>query len=102
MIAFWVLAPCIFTGRCQRFGEIYCLHLQVLNCNGGKYRVRGRVGWGSGHQKPNHHYHHQKKPAVGELNFGSPASRLVTIKIARQTNCKIYSTPVVSKLLSTS
>jgi hypothetical protein len=25
---FWILAPCILVGRCQRFGETYCLHLQ--------------------------------------------------------------------------
>jgi hypothetical protein len=25
---FWVSVPCRFVGRCQRFGEIYCLHLQ--------------------------------------------------------------------------
>jgi hypothetical protein len=28
MLFFWVLAPCRLVGRCQRFGEIYCLHLQ--------------------------------------------------------------------------
>jgi hypothetical protein len=25
---FWVLAPCRLVGRCQRFGETCCLHLQ--------------------------------------------------------------------------
>jgi hypothetical protein len=28
MMMFWVLAPCRLVGRCQRFGETYCLHLQ--------------------------------------------------------------------------
>jgi hypothetical protein len=28
MMLFWVLAPCRLVGRCQRFGETYCFHLQ--------------------------------------------------------------------------
>jgi hypothetical protein len=28
MMLFWVLAPCRLDDRCQRFGEILCLHLQ--------------------------------------------------------------------------
>jgi hypothetical protein len=28
MFFFWVLAPCRLVGKCQRFGETYCLHLQ--------------------------------------------------------------------------
>jgi hypothetical protein len=28
MMMFLLLAPCGFVGRCQRFGETYCLHLQ--------------------------------------------------------------------------
>jgi hypothetical protein len=28
MMFVWVLAPCRLVGRCQRFGEAYCLHLQ--------------------------------------------------------------------------
>jgi hypothetical protein len=28
---FWVLAPCRFFGRSQRFAETYCLHLQVTS-----------------------------------------------------------------------
>jgi hypothetical protein len=28
MMFFWVLVPCRLVGRCQRFGETYCLHLQ--------------------------------------------------------------------------
>jgi hypothetical protein len=31
MFFFWVLAPCRLVGRCQRFGETYCLHLQGLS-----------------------------------------------------------------------
>jgi hypothetical protein len=35
---FWILAPCILVGRCQRFGETYCLHLQGWNGNAGKWK----------------------------------------------------------------
>jgi hypothetical protein len=28
MLVSWVLAPCGFVDRCQRFGETCCLHLQ--------------------------------------------------------------------------
>jgi hypothetical protein len=28
MMMTWILAPCRLVGRCQRFGEIYCPHLQ--------------------------------------------------------------------------
>jgi hypothetical protein len=33
---FWV--QCRFVGRCQRFGEKYCFHLQGLRGDAGKYR----------------------------------------------------------------
>jgi hypothetical protein len=29
MLVFWVVTPCVFIGRYQRFGVIYCLHLRV-------------------------------------------------------------------------
>jgi hypothetical protein len=28
MLLLWVVTPCRLVGRCQRFGETYCLHLQ--------------------------------------------------------------------------
>jgi hypothetical protein len=28
MMLFWVLAPCRIVGRCESFGETYCLHFQ--------------------------------------------------------------------------
>jgi hypothetical protein len=31
LVLSWVLAPCGFVGRCQRFGEICCLLLQAWN-----------------------------------------------------------------------
>jgi hypothetical protein len=42
---FWVSVPCRFVGRCQRFGEIYCLHLQgwmVMLESGGKAEEVGQ------------------------------------------------------------
>jgi hypothetical protein len=29
MLSFWVLTPCRLVGRCQRFGDKHCLHLQA-------------------------------------------------------------------------
>jgi hypothetical protein len=47
---FWVSAPCRLIGRCQSFGETYCLHLQGWSGNAGKwrdlYKVKGRERWG--------------------------------------------------------
>jgi hypothetical protein len=37
MMFFWVSAPCKLVGRCQRFGETYCLHLQP-------WRWRSKLG----------------------------------------------------------
>jgi hypothetical protein len=37
---FWVLAPCGFVGRWQRFGETSCLHLQGLS----NRELKGYVG----------------------------------------------------------
>jgi hypothetical protein len=51
LLFFWVLAPYRLVGRCQRFGETYCLHLHGWSGDAGKrrdlYRVRGREGWES-------------------------------------------------------
>jgi hypothetical protein len=38
MTMFWVLVPCGFVGRCQLFGEAYCIHLQDSSDNAGKWR----------------------------------------------------------------
>jgi hypothetical protein len=44
--------PCRLTGRCQRLGETYCLHLQGLSDDAGKwgdlYRIRQREVVGVG------------------------------------------------------
>jgi hypothetical protein len=52
MTFFWVWAPCGLGGRSQRFGEVYCLHLQgwsdyALGIKG-LYRVAGREVWRKG------------------------------------------------------
>jgi hypothetical protein len=50
MMFFWVLEPCRLVGRCQHFGETYCLHLQCA--------------------KPEEH-HHQEKAMFGILNLNN-------------------------------
>jgi hypothetical protein len=46
MMMFWDLAPCRLDGRCQRFGEIYCLHFQrVSNDSVTEF-------WGHGNEHP--------------------------------------------------
>jgi hypothetical protein len=39
MLVSWVLAPCGFVDRCQRFGETCCLHLQGWSNKAIKWRA---------------------------------------------------------------
>jgi hypothetical protein len=51
MIFFWDLVLCRLIGRCQRFGETYCLHLQGWSVNAGKSRDLYRVRPPSQHEQ---------------------------------------------------
>jgi hypothetical protein len=47
MMFHWVWAPCGLPGRCQRFGEAYCLHLQGWSDHA------GNIGWQEGKSEGN-------------------------------------------------
>jgi hypothetical protein len=72
MIVFWVWEPCRLVGRCQRFGETYCLHLQGWSGIATVCFSETLASADESTQRQNPGHHHQKRYVVSNVPYMWP------------------------------
>jgi hypothetical protein len=61
MLFFWVFTPCRIAGRCQHFGETYCLHLLLDDRDSMFLRTLTATYESRRRENPEEHHHRRSE-----------------------------------------